>query len=154
SLGSCRVFKTSRNAELLPGLSTAPDGVQFWSYVELEVTSPWFYLQIVEDDGKEAFRSMLMVPSVPLLEQIIAAQTDHAWLEQAYLVNPGHMNKADRWMMEPLLEVSSIRDAQGNELGHQYRVESGRTYSTSASQPLDTRMSTHVIFSAALHLRG
>ncbi|HCA5869192.1 TPA: hypothetical protein MXR76_006760, partial [Pseudomonas aeruginosa] len=75
------MFKTSRNAELLSGLSTAPDGVQFWSYVELEMTWPWFYLQIVEDDGKEAFQSMLMVPSVPLLEQIIAAQTDHAWLE-------------------------------------------------------------------------
>ncbi|EPH5796715.1 hypothetical protein ACS2R3_004244 [Pseudomonas aeruginosa] len=75
------MFKTSRNAELLPGLSTAPDGVQFWSYVELEVTWLWFYLQIVEDDGNEAFRSMLMVPSVPLLEQVIAAQTEHAWLE-------------------------------------------------------------------------
>jgi len=148
------VFKTSRNAELLPGLSTAPDGVQFWSYVELEMTWPWFYLQIVEDDGKEAFQSMLMVPSVPLLEQIIAAQTDHAWLEHAYLVNPGHMNNAGRWMMEPLLEISSIRDAQGNVLGHQYRVEGDRTYSTSASQPHDNRMSTHVIFSAALHLRG
>jgi hypothetical protein len=95
-----------------------------------------------------------MVPSVPLLEQIIAAQTDHAWLEQAYLVNPGHMNKAGRWMMEPLLEISSIRDAQGNVLGYQYRVEGDRKYSTSATQPLDTRMSTHVIFSAALHLRG
>jgi hypothetical protein len=154
SLGNCLVFKTSRNAELLPGLSTAPDGVQFWSYVELEMTWPWFYLQIVEDDGNEAFRSMLMVPSVPLLEQVIAAQTEHAWLEQAYLVSPGHMNEVGRWLMAPLLEVLSIRDAQGSELGHQYRVEGDRTYSTSASQSLGSRISNHVIFSAALHLRG
>jgi hypothetical protein len=147
------VFKTNRNAELLPGLSTGPDGVQFWSFVELEMIWPWFYLQIVQDDGEEAFRNMLMVPSVPLLEQVIAAQSDHVWLERALLVTPEHMNKVDRWMMEPLLEVSSIRDARGNELGHQYRVEGDRTYSTSASQRPDSRMITHVIFSAALHLR-
>lgn len=146
------MFKTNRNAELLPGLSNGPNGVQFWSFVEQEVAWPWFYLQVVEDDGKEVFRSMLMVPSTPLFEQIMAAKTDHAWLEQAQLVTPDHMNKMGRWMMEPLLEVSSIRDAQGQELGYLYRVEGGRTYSTSADQHLDGQVSTHTIFSAAFHL--
>lgn len=146
------MFKTNRNAELLPGLSNGPNGVQFWSFVEQEVAWPWFYLQVVEDDGKEAFRSMIMVPSTPLLEQIMAAKTDHAWLEQAQLVTPHHMNRMGRWMMEPLLEVSSIRNAQGQELGYLYRVEGGRTYSTSAELHLDGQLSTHTIFSAALHL--
>ncbi len=146
------MFKTNRNAELLPGLSNDPNGVQFWSFVEQEVAWPWFYLQIVEDDGQEAFRSMLMVPSTPLFEQIMAAKTDHAWLEQAQLVTPAHMNKTGRWIMEPLLEVSAIRNEQGQMLGYLYHVEGGRTYSTSADQHLDEQRSTHTIFSAELHL--
>lgn len=68
------MFKTNRNAELLPGLSSGPDGVQFWSFVEQEVAWPWFYLQMVEDDGRDAFQSMLMVPTLPLLEQIVGAK--------------------------------------------------------------------------------
>ena len=148
------MFKTNRKAELLPGLSQGPNGVQFWSYIEQEVIWPWFYLQVVEDDGKEVFRSMLMVPTIPLLEQAMAAQTEQTWFEQAQLVTPDHMNKNGRWMMEPLLEVSSIRDNQGNELGYQYRVEGDRMYSTSPSQPIDCRMRTQVVFSAALHLRS
>lgn len=146
------MFKTNRNAELLPGLSNSPDGVQFWSFVEQEVAWPWFYLQMVEDDGKEAFRSMLMVPTLPFLEQIVAAKSDHAWIEQAQLVTPAHINKTGRWMMEPLLEVSAIRNEQGQELGYEYRVEGGRTYSISADQPPDGQLNTHTIFSAALHL--
>jgi hypothetical protein len=146
------VFKTNRNAELLPGLSNGPDGVQFWSFVEQEVAWPWFYLQMVEDDGKEAFRSMLMVPTLPLLEQIVEAKSDHAWIEQAQLVTPAHINKTGRWMMEPLLEVSVIRNEQGQELGYEYVVEGNRTYSISADRLPDGQLNTHTIFSAALHL--
>lgn len=146
------MFKTNRNAELLPGLSYGPDGVQFWSFVEQEVAWPWFYLQMVEDDGKEAFRSMLMVPTLPLLEQIVEAKSDHAWIEQAQLVTPAHINKTGRWMMEPLLEVSVIRNEQGQELGYEYVVEGNRTYSISADRLPDGQLNTHTIFSAALHL--
>lgn len=146
------MFKTNRNAELLPGLSNGPDGVQFWSFVEQEVAWPWFYLQMVEDDGTEAFRSMLMVPTPPLLEQIVAAKSDHAWIEQAQLATPAHINKTGRWIMESLLEVSAIRNEQGQELGYEYRVEGGRTYSISADQLPDGQLNTYTIFSAALHL--
>lgn len=146
------MFKTNRNAELLPGLSSGPDGVQFWSFVEQEVAWPWFYLQMVEDDGRDAFQSMLMVPTLPLLEQIVGAKSDHAWIEQAQLVTPAHINKTGRWMMEPLLEVSAIRNEQGQELGYDCVVEGGRTYSISADKLPDGQLNNHTIFSAALHL--
>ena len=107
---------------------------------------------MVEDNGKEAFRSMLMVPTPPLLEQIVAAKSDHAWIEQAQLATPAHINKMGRWIMEPLLKVSAIRNEQGQELGYEYRVEGGRTYSISAEQPPDGQLNTYTIFSAALHL--
>lgn len=146
------MFKTNRNAELLPGLSNGPDGVQFWSFVEQEVAWPWFYLQMVEDDGKETFQSMLMVPTLPLLEQIVGAKSDHAWIEQAQLVTPAHINKMGRWMMEPLQEVSAILNEQGQELGYDCVVEGGRTYSISADPLPDGQLNTYTIFSAALHL--
>lgn len=148
------MFKTDRNAELLPELSKGSSGVQFWSFVEQEVNWPWFYLQIVEDEGREAFRSMLMVPTPSLLEQILAAQTRHVWLEQAQLVTPHHVNKRGRWMMEPLQEVYSVQGPQGNDLGYRYMVEGGQMYSTSESEPADSRHTTNLVFSAALHLRS
>ena len=95
---------------------------------------------------------MLMVPTLPLLEQIVGAKNDHAWIEQAQLVTPAHINKTGRWMMEPLLEVSAIRNEQGQELGYECVVEGGRTYSISADQLPDGQLNTHTIFSAALHL--
>ncbi|GGM29798.1 hypothetical protein ACFQDN_20835 [Pseudomonas asuensis] len=145
------MFKTNRNAELLPGLSNDPAGVQFWSFVEQEIAWPWFYLQLVEVDGQEIFRSMLMVPTIPLLEQIVAVKTDNAWIEQALLVSPSSLNKTGRWMMEPLVEVCSIRNEQDRELGYVYRVEGPKTYSTLdflVNEPLKTC----TIFSAELHL--
>lgn len=146
------MFKTNRNAELLPGFSHNPNGVQFWSFIEQDMVWPWFYLQMVEEDDKEAFRSMLMVPTPALLEQIVAAVNDHAWLEQAQLVTPAHINKMGRWIMEPLLEVNAVRNEQGQELGYEYLVEGGRTYSISADQRSDEQLRTHTIFSAAQHL--
>lgn len=146
------MFKTNRNAELFPRLSHSADGVQFWSFIEQDMACPWFYLQIVEEDDKEAFRSMLMVPTPALLEQIVAAVNDHAWLEQAQLVTPGHINKTGRWLMESLLEVAAIRNEQGQELGYEYLVEGGRTYSISADQLPEGQLNIHTIFSAALHL--
>lgn len=97
---------------------------------------------------------MLMVPTTPLLEQVLAAQTNYVWLEQALLVTPDYMNQKGRWLMEPLLEVSSIRDERGNDLGYQYRVEGDRTYSTSEAPSLDGWPNKHLVFSAALHLRS
>ena len=120
------MFKTNRNAELLPGLSNGPGGVQFWSFVEQEVAWPWFYLQMVEDDGKEAFQSMLMVPTLPLLEQIVGAKSDHAWIEQAQLVTPAHINKTGRWMMEPLDSIEKHETPSG--VAYVYAVEGGRSY--------------------------
>ncbi|WP_454910682.1 hypothetical protein [Stutzerimonas chloritidismutans] len=95
---------------------------------------------------------MLMVPTPALLEQIVAAVNDYAWLEKAQLVTPAHINKTGRWLMEPLLEVAAIRNKQGQELGYEYLVEGGRTYSVSADQLPDGQLNNHTIFSAALHL--
>lgn len=148
------MFKTNRNAELLPGLSNGPDGVQFWSFVEQEVAWPWIYLQVVEDDGKDAFKSMLMVPTLALLEQIVGKRSDHAWIEQAQLVTPSYINKTGRWMMEPLLKVNALSNEQGQELGYECVVEGGRAYSMSAEQLPSGQLNTHTIFSAALHLRN
>lgn len=148
------MFKTNRKSELFPGLSNGPDGVQFWSFVEQDMAWPWFYLQLVEDDGGELFRSMLMVPTPVLLEQVVAAKSDHAWIEQAQLVTPSHINDTGRWTMEPLLEVSLILDEQGLEVGYRYRVAGGQAYSVSVDPFPDGQLKTHTIFSAALHIKA
>ena len=148
------MFKTNRKSELFPGRSNGSDDVQFWSFIEQDAAWPWFYLQLVEEDGGELFRSMLMVPTPVQLEQVVAVKDDHAWIEQAQLVTPSHINDTERWTMEPLLEVSLILDDQGLELGYRYRVEGGREYSVSVDPFPDGQLKTHIIFSAAWHIRA
>ncbi|WP_418643162.1 hypothetical protein [Stutzerimonas kunmingensis] len=147
------MFKTSRDAEQLRGLPSVASGIQFWSFVELEVAWPWFYLQLAEDKGTELFRSMLMVPTASYLEDVISAQAEQAWIERAFLVTPDYVNGSDRWMMEPLLEVASIRDLNGREQAQQFRVEGGHLYTLGASSN-DPELESHIVFSAECHLRA
>lgn len=144
------MFKTDRNAELLPGIASAASGVRFWSMVELEVSWPWFYLQLVEDKGDSLFRTMLMVPSLSYLELVVGAQSEQAWIEQAQLVSPGSVNDSDRWKMETLIEAASIRDTNGQEQAQRFHVEGKRFY-TLGSPDKSVRLHPSIIFSAELH---
>lgn len=54
------MFTTYRSAEI--HLDTAKGTTaQLWSYVEQEISWPWFYLQIARRHGRQAYRSMLML---------------------------------------------------------------------------------------------
>ncbi len=147
------MFMTYRHAELPLSNLFGDTRVQHWQFVEQDVHWPWFYIEFVRKKGDDSMSSMLMIPTVPALQRLLEEQDDRLWLAHASLVTPAHLNGSQRWMMEPLVEVSVAIDEKYDQEGYVYQVEGGRSYSTHpGSKQADLRTS-HVIFSASKHLR-
>lgn len=146
------MFLTNPSFELLGGALRGAFGDQQWVTVEQDIMLPWFYLQIVSEDGDDPSRSMRLVSSVQEFDDFLKTLRTNVRIEQAQLVTPHMMNGAGRWLMEPLLEISTVVDRRGEEIGHSFEVEGGRSYTTvSAAKPEQCSKST-LIFSAASHL--
>lgn len=148
------MFTTYRNAEIHLGSADEGSTSQLWTYVEQEIIWPWFYLQIVRRHGNQTFRSMLMLHHAHDLRKIIADQSNLAWIEQAQLVTPAHINGHPRWLMEPLKEVCVVRDGPNGEPGYLYKVANDVSYSMHYRGNLEALIVTDVIFSAERHLRS
>lgn len=146
------MFKTLRDAELLPDLCRRSPEAQFWSYVELGVAWPWFYVVLVEESQLHLHRSYVLVPSIPLLQELLCNVTPDAWIEKVYVVTPSGINGTEGWKMEPLVKLSGISTDDGVFLGHQYLVPEGTCYSTLMGSEQQPTLVNVLIFSASLHL--
>lgn len=99
--------------------------VRHWQFVELEMQYPWFYMELVRDYGDDIVGSMLMIPTVSILQQMLSELDDRSWFTQAYLMSPGYLRGENRWVMEPLIEVSIAEDEANNLECYVYRVQGG-----------------------------
>lgn len=147
------MFTTYRSAEIHLDLTEDPSSTQLWTYVEQEIALPWFYLQIVRRHGREAYQSTLMLHHAHDLRKLVEDQSNLAWVEQAQLVTPPHLNGQSRWLMEPLEEVCVVQDGPEGVPGYMYKVTAGASYSMHPSNHKESLIVTNVIFSAGQHLR-
>ncbi|WP_312913800.1 hypothetical protein [Stutzerimonas nitrititolerans] len=147
------MFATYKHAELLREVAFGDSQVQHWKFVELEMHLPWFYVELVRDYGDEVMSSMLMIPTVPVLQQVIDELDDRSWLAQAFLVSPGYLRGEEHWRMEPLAEVSVAEDEDGNPSDYVYTVAGGSSYSTQFASDWGKPKTTQVIFLAGRHIR-
>ena len=144
------MFTTYRSDEvhLQPKSSLA----YLWPYVEQEFIWPWFYLQIVRRDGREASRSILMIHHAEDLKAIIDEQSSRAWLEQVQVVTPPHINGQSHWLMEPLEAIHVIDDMSGAE-DVLYMLSNGGSYSIRLKQQPQDYIVTQTLFCATRDLR-
>ncbi|HCF2053689.1 hypothetical protein ACM79P_17580 [Pseudomonas aeruginosa] len=147
------MFLTNPSLELLGGALRGAFGDQQWVAVEQDILWPWFYLQIVRDDGDDALRSMLLLSSMQEFEDFLKTLNDRLWIEQAHVVTPHFMNGTGRWLMEPLVEINVVVDRGGEEIGHCFEVEGGRCYTTASAAKPERCSKTTSVFSAAYHLQ-
>ncbi|SIR22101.1 hypothetical protein SAMN05216509_1121 [Pseudomonas sp. B10] len=114
---------------------------------------PWFYMELVRDYGDDIVGSMLMVPTVPILQRMLLELDDHSWFSQAYLISPGYLRGEKSWVMEPLVEVSLAEGDANNLAGYIYKVEGGACYSIQHESTGGGLKTAEIIFSAERHLR-
>lgn len=120
------MFRTSQRAEIPIG-GLYGDEFRLWTFVEHGLHTPWFYVTVAEYQSGQALYTMFLVQEVCALEALLASQNAALKVTEVQLVSPRHMNKNDRWLMEPLLELVQI-SCQGAH-SFEYCVEGGKWYS-------------------------
>ncbi|WP_048361852.1 hypothetical protein [Pseudomonas deceptionensis] len=126
------MFRTMREAELMPNIFRAANGFQFWSLVELETMWPWFHVETIDSRSNGIHQGVVLAPSVPLLVDLIGGQSKTAWINQVQVVTPGEINGTGSWRMEALVSLHELVDSAGQIVGHAYQVATGTEYSTVA----------------------
>lgn len=101
-----------------------------WRFVEHSIHRPWFYVatEEVDESDKDGFtrRPMLMLTDEELLETLLAEEGEQIRVRMILLVTPSHMNKAGRWLMEPLDALYRYETERG--LTFTYQVHGGNRY--------------------------
>lgn len=139
------MFRTSQHAEI-PTSALYGDDVRLWVFVEHSLHTPWFYVTVAEFQLGQELHTMFLVQEVCALEALLASQNAVLKVTEVQLVSPSHMNKHDRWLMEPLLELVQI-NGQGAR-NYEYCVEGGKWYADQMAEALsgDERESRRIIF--------
>ncbi|VVP33516.1 hypothetical protein PS865_04488 [Pseudomonas fluorescens] len=148
------MFKTYSHAELGSADIFREVGAYRWQFVELEIHHPWFYIELVRDHGDDIVGSMLMVPTVPILQQLLSDLDERSWLGEAYLMSPGYLRGGEGWLMEGLVEVSVVENETGTMKDYVYKVDGGTSYGVWRIEDHNQLKVTEVIFSAERDLHG
>lgn len=128
------MFRTMREAELMPGLIRPESDFQFWAFVELETVWPWFHVETIDSSGDIQHKGTVLAPNVQLLKDLVSCSVNAAWVNQVQVVTPGCMNGSGVWRMEILERLYELVDKGGEVLGHHYHVLTGAVYSTVGSE--------------------
>jgi len=121
------MFETNNMSRMNNPLTLLGDDNYLWSNVSLRLHVPWFYVVYnidYEDDSKNL--EILFVSNIKELINMSNEIIVH--IEQVYLVSPGHLNKCDKWMMEPIDKILEGSEPEYNQISHIYIVENGNRY--------------------------
>ena len=104
------MFITHKNAEISLGAYLGDDSIHYWQCVEQTTHCPWFYVKVGRQQGSEVLASMVLIPSISALDQLLSEQGSDIWVIDVQLVSPAYLNGSDGWKMERLLEVREAVD--------------------------------------------
>lgn len=99
---------------------------RLWRVVEHSLHVPWFYTTLSERHLDEECRTMVLLHDLESLSAMIGGQTESRRIVDIYLVSPGYVNQQERWLMEPVAEISV--SVQGNVRVDRCVVEGDRAY--------------------------
>lgn len=122
------MFITHKQAAIHLGAYLGDDSTQYWQYVEQTTHCPWFYVKIGRRHGSETLASMVLLPSISALEQLLDEQGAEIWLLDVQLVSPAYLNGSEGWKMERLLEVRETLDDMSVRTAYVYSLEGGHVY--------------------------
>lgn len=100
------MFHTSPEAEL-PFLSAlAPYGERAWSWVELGLKLPYYFVTVLfTDDNDIKLERHLIFSDLRALQELVANPPAHVHLQRVDLLSPGYMNGSSGYQLAQLSEV-------------------------------------------------
>ena len=105
------MFKTHQSAEIFNPLATTSE--KYWSYAEIDIQRPWFYVQYSSRFELEGYRAMLLLSSVEQLQEL--SLNPVAKITEVNVITPAYINKSDNWKMSSL---DKIKKGNGRLAGH------------------------------------
>lgn len=141
------MFRTYRHAEL-PGNALFGDEIQRWSYIEHGLHRPWFYVTVAEQHEGVTLRNMLMLPSEEVLESLVKQQREELYVESVLLVSPAYINKSERWLMEPLIELRFIKSLKSHQTAYIYYTDEGNEYINNDGKEFKKYSTERIIYSS------
>lgn len=141
------MFITYKPAEIFLSAYLGDGSTQYWQYVEQTTHCPWFYVRVGRQQDGEALTSMVMLPSISALEQLLSGQGAATWVLDVQLVSPAYLNGSDGWKMERLLEVRETVDDMSEEAAYVYSLEGGHIYSEIVGSSTSDLKNPRIIFS-------
>lgn len=142
------MFITHKHAEISLGAYLGDSSVQCWQYIEQTTHCPWFYVTVGRRHDCETLTSMILIPSVSALEQLIGEEGTDIWLLDVQLVSPAYLNGSDGWKMEKLLEIREAVDETNKEATYVYSLEGGHIYTEELGTCRSNVQNSPIIFSA------
>jgi hypothetical protein len=142
------MFITHKPAEIFLDAYLGDDATQYWQYVEQTTHCPWFYVKVGRRQGSEALTSMVLIPSISALEQLLNEQGVDIWLIDVLLVSPAYLNGSEGWKMERLLEVRETVDDISAGATYVYSLEGGHIYTEDLGSYRSNLQSPRIIFSS------
>lgn len=143
------MFRTMREAELVIGADRLRNGLQFWSFIELETIWPWFYVETVESCADFDHVGAILAANIQLLKDIVVVENSSAKIKEVQIFSPGYMNGTKSWRMEVLHSVKELTNKDGSLVGYEYEVDGGVIYSTAADSYEDCFRTT--FYEAAIY---
>jgi len=95
------MLKTYQSAEIFNPFADPSE--KSWSYAEVELHLPWFYVQYSRSFEGESCSSILIFRQVEQLQEL--AKNTSVKITEVNVVTPDYINKSDSWQMGCLTRI-------------------------------------------------
>lgn len=140
------MFETFESAEIFLPKELSPNGERLWSYAQISIHAPWFYVEYEIDYGDWKPKSILLLNTLDQLEEL--SSRPDIKITQAHVVTPGYVNNSNDWHMDRLRQVlRATRKIKGNEMAVTiYVLSDGRKFSDSPINEKSKLTNQEIIF--------
>lgn len=102
-------------------------GHHHWRLIERDIATPWLHATRTIIESNVEYAQVIMPSDLQTFLSITSAKNSGERLSEPQLMSPPWMNKAGRWLLEPISQIE-IAETSDNGLVHIYRMEGGGIY--------------------------
>lgn len=96
---------THPDAELPFSSALAPNGERAWSWVELGLKIPYYFVTVLITDDDVKLERQIIFSDLRTIQELAANPPAHVHLQRVDLLSPGYMNGSSGYQIAQLSEV-------------------------------------------------
>ncbi len=117
-------------------------GHHHWRLVQREIATPWLHATNIVVEGNVEYAQTVMPSDLQTFLSIANTKAPGARVSELQLMSPAWMNGAERWLLEPIIQID-IAESLENEVVHIYRMDEGKIYYDPSRTPTEVRELTN-----------